>query len=160
MKKQIIKLWQIIFIFIVWLAAMFLPATVNQLKLDTNFDLAKSHENYFYYLWVQKPVTTVILILLLLGTLVTYLQKRKMALFFSFGFLLLYIYDLFLEVVLGRIFVGVSLKTALSSETFVGLWRTLGFGFFFTSCLGSLFAILLFIYISDGFMITKKNQDL
>ncbi len=65
-QKNIIKLWQICLVFLFWIGAMFLPATINQIKFGTNFDLAKSRENYFFYLWVQKPVTSTLLILLLL----------------------------------------------------------------------------------------------
>ena len=156
-KRKLAKLCEIYLIFILWIAAMFLPATINQLKLSANFDIAKSRENYFYYLCVQKPVTSVVLFLLLIGIGVSCLQKWKINTFLSFSFMILYIYDLFLEVILGRIFVGVSLKTALSPETFVGLWRTLGLGFFLTSLLGSLFSILLFIYVVNISVDAKES---
>ena len=148
-QKNIIKLWQICLVFLFWIGAMFLPATINQIKFGTNFDLAKSRENYFFYLWVQKPMTSTLLILLLLWIILSCLRKWKITPFLSFSFMLLYIYDLFLEFVLGRIFVGVSLKLALSPETFIGLWRTLGLGFFLTSLLGSCFSILLFVYLMN-----------
>ena len=47
-QKNIIKLWQICLVFLFWIGAMFLPATINQIKFGTNFDLAKSRENYFF----------------------------------------------------------------------------------------------------------------
>ena len=103
-QKNIIKLWQICLVFLFWIGAMFLPATINQIKFGTNFDLAKSRENYFFYLWVQKPVTSTLLILLLLWIILSCLRKWKITPFLSFSFMLLYIYDLFLEFVLGRNF--------------------------------------------------------
>ena len=84
-KRKLSKLWEIYLIFILWIAAMFLPATINQLKLSANFDIAKSRENYFYYLCVQKPVTSVVLFLLLIGIGVSCLQKWKINTFLSFS---------------------------------------------------------------------------
>ncbi|AYG00616.1 hypothetical protein [Lactococcus allomyrinae] len=146
-----VKIWHMILVFIAWVGLMFLPATVNQIKLNSTFDIAKSRENYFYYLMTQKPVTSIILILLFCGVVIGILRKWRMTKYFAFSFMVLYIYDMFLNLVLSRIFVGVSLKVALSKETFEGLWRTFGLGFFLVSLVGIVFSILLFVYtISDG----------
>ncbi|MDG4976973.1 hypothetical protein OGZ50_09530 [Lactococcus lactis] len=37
-----IKVWQVSLAIVVWIGTMFLPATVNQAKLNTNFDYKKS----------------------------------------------------------------------------------------------------------------------
>ena len=50
-----IKVWQVPLAFVVWIGTMFLPATVNQAKLNTNFDYKKSRENFFYFLFHQVP---------------------------------------------------------------------------------------------------------
>ncbi|EQC92579.1 hypothetical protein LLUC047_14285 [Lactococcus cremoris] len=39
MRIKKIKIWQMLLMFIIWLGTMFLPATVNQNKLNTNFDV-------------------------------------------------------------------------------------------------------------------------
>jgi len=61
MSIKSIKLWQVILAFIIWLGTMFLPATVNQNKLNTNFDYKKSRENFFYFLFHQFPLYSFIL---------------------------------------------------------------------------------------------------
>lgn len=135
-----------ILVFIVWIGSMFLPATINQIKLYSTFDVTKSRESYFYYLMVQKPVTSIVLLLLFCAVVIGIFRKWRMTKYLSFSFMLLYIYDMFLNLVLSSIFVAVPLKVALSKETFEGLWINLGPGFFLVSLLGIIFSILLFAY--------------
>lgn len=54
MRINKIKIWQMLLMFIIWIGVMFLPATVNQNKLNTNFDYKKSRENFFYFLFHQS----------------------------------------------------------------------------------------------------------
>ena len=133
---------------------MFLPATVNQDKLGVTYDFSQSRANYFYYLWVEKPVTSVILVCLLIVIVFGILRKWQSTQYFSLGFIVLYSYDMFLNVILSRVFVGVPLKLGLSSETFEGLWRVYGLGFLLTSLVVTFFAILLFVYTLE----IKKSQ--
>ncbi|WP_302183302.1 hypothetical protein [Salmonella enterica] len=37
-----IKIWQVFLALIIWIGTMYLPATVNQAKFNTNFDYKKS----------------------------------------------------------------------------------------------------------------------
>ncbi|RZI49179.1 hypothetical protein [Lactococcus kimchii] len=142
-----VKLWQLILAFVVWVGLMFLPATVNQDKVARTFDFSKSRANYFYFLGTQEQVTSVILVLLFIIIIIGILRKWQSTKYFSLSFMVVYGYGMFLNVVLSRIPEGVPLKFALSLEMFEGLWRIFGLGFFLTSLVGIVFAILLFVYV-------------
>src|SRR5574341_941294 len=87
-----IKIWQMLLMFIIWLGTMFLPATVNQNKLNTNFDYKKSRENFFYFLFHQFPLYSFILgLLLLISFFLIYYKKTKFSVYFSFASLIFYI---------------------------------------------------------------------
>ena len=70
---------------------MFLPATVNQAKLNTNFDYKKSRENFFYFLFHQVPFYSFILGLVLLISLFLIYRKINFSVYFSFASLIFYI---------------------------------------------------------------------
>lgn len=92
MRINKIKIWQMLVMFIIWIGVMFLPATVNQNKLNTNFDYKKSRENFFYFLFHQFPLYSFILgLLLLISFFLIYYQKTKFSVYFSFASLIFYI---------------------------------------------------------------------
>lgn len=70
---------------------MFLLATVNQDKLNTNFDYNESRENFFYFLFHQVPFYSFILGLVLLISLFLIYRKIKFSVCFSFASLIFYI---------------------------------------------------------------------
>ena len=86
-----IKIWQVFLAFIIWIGTMFLPATVNQAKLNTNFDYKKSRENFFYFLFHQVPFYSFILGLVLLISLFLIYRKINFSVYFSFASLIFYI---------------------------------------------------------------------
>lgn len=49
MRINKIKIWQMLLMFIIWIGVMFLPATVNQNKLNTNFDYKKVEKISFIF---------------------------------------------------------------------------------------------------------------
>ncbi len=91
MRINKIKIWQMLLMFIIWIGMMFLPATVNQNKLNTNFDYKKSRENFFYFLFHQLRLYSFIMGLwLLISVFLIHLKKQRVYQFL-FCYLISYI---------------------------------------------------------------------
>lgn len=54
MSIKDIKVWQVFLAFIIWIGTMFLPATVNQAKLNTNFDYKKVEKISFIFFFIKS----------------------------------------------------------------------------------------------------------
>ena len=54
MRIKKIKIWQMLLMFIIWIGVMFLPATVNQNKLNTNFDYKKVEKISFIFFFISS----------------------------------------------------------------------------------------------------------
>lgn len=109
-----IKIWQVFLAFIIWIGTMFLPATVNQAKLNTNFDYKKSRENFFYFLFHQFPLYSFILgLLLLISFFLIYYKKTKFSVYFSFASLIFYISFLIIAfpsmIIFNQVYLGILL---------------------------------------------------
>lgn len=146
MRIKKIKIWQMLLMFIIWIGVMFLPATVNQNKLNTNFDYKKSRENFFYFLFHQFPLYSFILgLLLLISFFLIYYQKTKFSVYFSFASLIFYISFLIIAFPSMIIF-----NHSLSGDTFgaqLSIFLTFyGDGYIIAVLLGLFAFLLLFLY--------------
>lgn len=140
-----IKIWQVFLAFIIWIGTMFLPATVNQAKLNTNFDYKKSRENFFYFLFHQVPFYSFILGLVLLISLFLIYRKINFSVYFSFASLIFYISFLVIAFPSMIIF-----NHSLSGDTFgaqLSIFLTFyGVGYIIAVLLGLFAFLLLFLY--------------
>jgi hypothetical protein len=145
MSIKDIKVWQVSLSFIIWIGTMFLPSTVNQDKLNTNFDYNKSRENFFYFLFHQVPFYCFILGLLLLISLFLIYRKIKFSVYFSFASLIFYIS--FLVIAFPSIII---FNHSLSGDTFgaqLSIFLTFyGAGYIIAVLLGLFAFLLLFLY--------------
>ncbi|KSU02328.1 hypothetical protein KF201_0977 [Lactococcus lactis subsp. lactis] len=123
---------------------MFLPETVNQDKLNTNFDYNKSRENFFIFFF-QVPFYSFILGLVLLISLFLIYRKIKFSAYFSFASLIFYISFLVIAFPSMIIF-----NHSLSGNTF-GVELSIflifyGAGYIIAILLGLVAFLLLFLY--------------
>ena len=145
MNLKGIKLWQVFLAFIFWIWTMFLPATVNQAKLNTNFDYKKSRENFFYFLFHQVPFYCFILGLVLLILFFFIYRKVTFSVYFSFAILIFYISFLVISFPSMIIF-----NNGLSGNTFgaeLSIFLTFyGAGYIIVVIFGLVAFLLLFLY--------------
>ena len=140
-----IKIWQVFLAFIIWIGTMFLPVTVNQAKLNTNFDYKKSRENFFYFLFHQVHFYSFILGLVFLISLFIIYSKINCSVYFSFTSLFFYVCFLVIAFTYIIIF-----NHSLSGNTFVAeLSIFLTFyvaGYIIAVLFGLVAFLLLFLY--------------
>ncbi|GBG96805.1 YbhB/YbcL family Raf kinase inhibitor-like protein [Lactococcus termiticola] len=143
-RKISLRAWQIITLFVLWLASMFLPATVKQQKLQQTVDIQQAKANYFYFLMHEAFIEGLVLLVLIAFALILYLMRKKTVTYWSFAGLVYYVYAFVIRQLLNLSWDGRGFSLA------TGGWHYFGWSYLAILLLGLLFMLALHFYLLEN----------